>query len=91
MSIIEGLYQDAINYVAERPRTGVELATHIASHIDIDEEELCGITVQHLMQNMIDEGRLVELEYISPDMNYRVKSMFFTPGAILRVNDNSKR
>lgn len=37
-------------------------------------------TYQDTLQSLLDTGEIVEIEYVIPDMSYRVKSLYFPKG-----------
>jgi hypothetical protein len=51
------------------------------SHYDIWEDALTPL---------IKNGEIIELEYILPGMDYRIKSIFFPRGTILKFKDGEK-
>jgi hypothetical protein len=41
---------------------------------------------QEAISQLVTEGRLIDLEYVLPHMNYRVKSMLFPAGTEIKIN-----
>ena len=56
-----------------------ELAVEIATKADID-----------LVQTLVTEGRLVEIEYVLPNMPYRIKSFLLPKDTQIRVCNGEK-
>jgi len=42
------------------------------------------------LAELVSSGEIVELEFILPQMDYRLKSIYFPKGTKLYVNDNDK-
>lgn len=38
-----------------------------------------------LLERMVDDGDLVETEFVLPDMHYRIKSIYFPKGTSVQV------
>lgn len=53
-------------------------------------DELADIAVVDLVNELIKEGNLVEVEYVLPSMNYRVKSFILPKGTEVDVRAHSQ-
>lgn len=58
-----------------------ELVLEVMGEINPNKWE--GDLFQEIVNEMIKEGHIIELEYILPNMDYRVKSIYFPKGTIL--------
>jgi len=43
------------------------------------------------IENLIDKGQLVEVEYVTRMMDYRIKSLLFPMGSTINVRNNTPR
>lgn len=48
-----------------------------------------GYDFPDLVEELVDEDRLVEVEYVLPDMNYRCKSFLLPKGSKVRVKNGN--
>lgn len=62
-----------------------ELAAQVASHTLIDTDQY-----MLLVQKLIDDGEIVEVEYVLPEMAYRAKSFYLPKGAKVLVPKDAR-
>ncbi len=62
-----------------------ELAVQLAQHASSEPERYLA-----LVQQLIEDGEIVEIEYVLPDMPYRTKSFYLPKGAKVTVPPNAK-
>lgn len=47
--------------------------------------------VLHLIEELVKEGEIIELEYILPQINYRIKSIYFPKGTDILLKLGEKK
>jgi hypothetical protein len=57
-------------------------AVHLASEEDI---VLACKDLPSICEELVEEGRLVEVEYVLPEMDWRIKSFYLPAGTVVRV------
>lgn len=62
-----------------------ELVTQVAAHTLIDTDQYT-----RLVQKLIDDGEIMEIEYVLPDMPYRAKSFYLPKGAKVVVPEAAR-
>jgi len=60
------------------------LAVTIASTSE-QMESLLPYPLPELIEELIEEGRLIEIEYALPTMSYRIKSFLLPEGSLVRI------
>jgi hypothetical protein len=68
------------------PMKGVDLCLKVMAHLhpalfEREEYEL-------VLQNMVAAGDILEIEYILPSMDYRIKSIFFPKGTRFPLDES---
>lgn len=58
----------------------MDLVVYAASHFSFLVEDA---DIPDIIQNLIDEKRLVEVAYVLPNMDYRIKSFILPPGTLV--------
>lgn len=62
-----------------------------AVQLAVEEEiitKLQDYAVPELMEELVAEGRVIEIEYVLPEMTYRVKSFYLPPGTVFIKKEN---
>jgi hypothetical protein len=71
--------------------TGTELVAHLTAEfytrpcfVEVIKE---GFTLEfdQIMKQMLEGNNVIEVEYVKPSMNYRVKSLYFPTGTSLNI------
>jgi hypothetical protein len=83
---MEKLKKHALNLLHEGPMRTVELVVALTQFAC--ESSLDPAIVIPSIESYIKEGSIIELEYILPKSNYKIRSMLFVSGTELRVNAN---
>jgi len=62
------------------------LIAHVLDNIDnttqLTRSQLQWTAVPELVQDLVDKGELVEVEYVLPNMDYRIKSFLLPKGTV---------
>lgn len=65
------------------PLKGVDMALEVAkAHI----EDVTAKDITDTLEALVQEGKIVEVEYVLPQANYRCKSIYFPRGTEVRLN-----
>ena len=76
----DGIKTSIIDFVSKRPGcTPIELVCGIAFG------ENFAVDVPVLLEKLVDEGSLIEVEYVLPTMDYRAKSILFSKGSDIEI------
>lgn len=74
------------------PCRAVQAVMHVTGEIAQGKHGAFNIPANNMADGMnqtieeaVKDGSIVELEYILPDMNYRIKSMLFPKGTALQI------
>lgn len=58
-------------------------ATQLASDEEVVKElSMKDHDVPDLLEELVKEGRIIEIEYVLPEMTWRVKSFYLPPGTV---------
>lgn len=64
------------------PIKGVDIAVECAAaHI----EDISAKDITDTLEQLVQQGKIIEVEYVLPSMNYRVKSIYFPKGTEVRL------
>jgi len=68
-------------------------ATELPVEIAVEHPELLSQldNVIEVLDELVEEGNLVEVEYVLPNMNYRIKSVYFPKGTQIVVRNGGKQ
>jgi hypothetical protein len=76
----DGIKSSILQFVSQRPGcTPIELVCGIAFG------ENFAVDVPVLLETLVDEGSLIEVEYVLPTMDYRTKSILFSKGSEIEI------
>jgi len=75
--IVEKVYQSG-------PLKGTELIPAIIQE-NKDDLNLDDYDMIHLLDELVNSGKLIEIEYVLPKMDYRAKSMYFPIGTDMTI------
>jgi hypothetical protein len=79
----EEVVEDAVK---QRPGIhGPYLAGEAITRMHDEKLDLPEIDFANLLEEMVKQKRLIEVEYVLPDMDYRIKSLYFPVGTEIRV------
>jgi hypothetical protein len=86
---LEFLDNILVEIVTERgPIKGTELAVEFTKTVlekNTFMNDITGIDVTSRLDNLVGERRIIEIEYVLPQLDFRVKSMYFPAETKLRV------
>lgn len=85
-------YRELVRNIVEES-TGikaVELATAVVWAIEEKERKQNYDIWKDALDPLIEAGEIVELEYVLPTMDYRIKSIFFPKGTTFEMGHNVK-
>jgi hypothetical protein len=71
--------QEAIRQVVSNGKKAVELVTEVNILLSETGSEF-PTDLPAIIDQMVKDGELVEIEYVLPDMNYRIKSFYLPKG-----------
>lgn len=81
----DGIKTSIIDFVSKRPGcTPIELVCGIAFG------ENFAVDVPVLLEKLVDEGSLIEVEYVLPTMDYRTKSILFPKGTDIEFSKGTE-
>ena len=76
----DGIKSSIIDFVSKQPGcTPIELVCGIAFG------ENFAVDVPVLLEKLVDEGSLIEVEYVLPTMDYRTKSILFPKNSDIEI------
>jgi len=81
-------------FVTEKVEGGIK-ATALVADIQVAMCEgrlpnVSGFDILCFIDQLVSEGEIVEVEYILPSMNFRIKSLYLPKGAEVRVNSSGR-
>ena len=65
----------------------VDLALKVLTEL-LPSSEFKAEQVMEELEKLVNEGEVIEIEYVLPEMNYRIKSFYLPKGTKLYVNKN---
>lgn len=68
---------------------GVELATKLAG--EFFHYNLEGTVITGILELLVEEGSILEIEYVLPQLEYRVKSFYLPKGSTVRIPEQLQR
>jgi ribosome biogenesis SPOUT family RNA methylase Rps3 len=76
-----------LKLISENPGIkGVELAIKTITSIAEKGLPINNLDFVNELEKLVHAGDIIELEYILPQMDYKIKSMFFPKGTEFRIN-----
>lgn len=80
----DGIKSSMIEFVTQHPGcTAIELVCGIGFG------ENFAVDVPVLLEKLVDDGSMIEVEYILPTMSYRVKSILFPKGSDIEFSKDT--
>lgn len=79
----ERIKQIIVQYIDST--TGTKAVVLVTNLMAIDEVRGSDFDILPLIDELVTERRILELEYVLPDSNYRIRSIYFPKGTELKM------